>query len=146
MRKLLLSCLALVTLVSFSFAGDKEKEIDWQLFSKNLVKSLKSDNQGVRLSAMQLIIEYSNNVDVNNGVYDVMRTFRDNKDQNVRKLALVTLHKMNNGWAKEFLKMHYKFEENKCIKKMIDQIAWADQLNAEEYAQLDKELLLSLAK
>jgi len=134
MKKVFYALLMNIFCLTFLFAGNGEDR--WQTFSDNLTKSLKSENPGVKYSAMQLIIEYSDNIDVTDGVYDVMRVFRNNNDQKVRKLALVTLYKMNSDWAIEFLKMHQKYEENNEIKKTIASIVMAYQ-NKDEYIVSD---------
>jgi hypothetical protein len=141
MKKLLFVLLANLFCLSFLFAGDgKEK---WQTFSDNLTQSLKSENPGVRYSAMQLIIEYSDKVDVQDGVYDVMREFRNSDDLKVRKLTLITLYKMNNNWAIDFLKRQYKFEDNKEIKNTISSIVSAYN-NQNEYI-VSKDLMKTFA-
>ncbi len=130
MKKFLLFLLANLFCLTFLFAGNGEDR--WQTFSDNLTNSLKSENPGVKYSAMQLIIEYSDDINVEDGVYDVMREFRNNEDQNVRKLALITLYKMKNDWAIDYLKMHHKFEENEEIKNTISSIVTAYN-NKNEY-------------
>lgn len=120
MKRILFILLANIFCLTFLFAGNSEDK--WQTFSNNITKSLKSENPGVKYSAMQLIIEYSDNINVEDGVYDVMREFRNNDDPNVRKLALITLYKMKNDWAIDFLKRHEKFEDNKEIKTTIASI------------------------
>jgi len=123
MKKFLLVLLTNLFCFTFLFAGNGDDR--WQTFSDNLTKSLKSENPGVKYSAMQLIIEYSDDINVEDGVYDVMREFRNSEDQNVRKLALITLYKMNDDWAIDFLKMHHKYEENNEIKNTITSIVTA---------------------
>ncbi|TVL99762.1 MAG: hypothetical protein CV087_16625 [Candidatus Brocadia sp. WS118] len=94
-------------------------EVDWDAFSKNLVKALQSSNSGLQRSAMQLVIKYGNQVNVNDAVFDVMRVFRYDKDQGVRRLALTTLTNMNNKWAMGFLKRQIQFEGDPVIKKQL---------------------------
>ena len=94
---------------------------------------------------MQLIIRYSDKIDVTDGVFDVMREFRNNDDQNIRKLALITLYKMNDNWAIEFLKMQHQYEENQDIKNKIEHIVYAyENNNQEQLAQVVNNLYLSL--
>ena len=142
MKKVFYALLMNLFCLTFLFAGNGEDR--WQTFSDNLTKSLKSENPGVKYSAMQLIIEYSDNINVTDGVYDVMREFRNNPDQKVRQLALVTLYKMKSDWAIEFLKMHQKYEENNEIKKTISCIITACQ-NKDEYI-VSEEMKNTLAQ
>jgi len=141
MKKFLFVLLANLFCLTFLFAGNGEDR--WQTFSDNLTTSLKSENPGVKYSAMQLIIEYSNDINVEDGVYDVIREFRNNDNQNVRKLALITLYKMKSDWAIDFLKRHHKFEENNEIKGTITSIVTAYD-NQNEYI-VSKDLQNSIA-
>jgi hypothetical protein len=111
--------LALVFLsMSFVSAGET-KDINWDKFSKSLVKSLKSDNEGVRLSAMQLVIKYGDKVNVADARYEVMDTFMNSKNQKVRQLALVTLYKINNVFDMGLLELQMPFEEDTVILNQI---------------------------
>jgi len=148
MRKFLVTFLIVSLLSSFAFATPNNDQVDWDLFSDNLKTSLKSDNIGVKLSAMQLIIEYSDelNVSSRNAIYDVMSEFRGNEDQSIRQLSLITLYKMKNDWAVDFLRMHHKFEENNEIKTTIESIVTAyDNGNKEKVAKIVNDTYLSLA-
>src|SRR5262245_20268583 len=96
-----------------------EKEINWKQVSKNLVRSLASDNEGLRQSAMAFFIEHSDKLNIQESVYDVMRIYRNHPDLRVRKLALVTLYKMQNKWAMEFLKVDLRFQDQQDLKNMV---------------------------
>jgi hypothetical protein len=96
-----------------------EKEINWKLVSKNLVRSLASDNDGLRQSAMAFFVEYADKLDIHESVYDVMRIYRNHPDLRVRKLALVTLYKMQNKWAMEFLMVDLRFQDQQELKNMV---------------------------
>jgi len=144
MKKFLLTFLILTLVSSFAYAG--APKVNWDKFSENLTTSLKSENKGVKLSAMQLIIQYSDDLDVTDGVYDVMREFRNNEDQKIRKLALITLYKMHDDWAIDFLKMQHKFEDNSEIKNTIEKIVSAHQSeNKVKIAKIVNDTYLSLA-
>lgn len=110
----------LSTLVLFAaaFAGETA-QTDWNAFSKNLVKSLKSDNEGIRLSAMQQVITYADKVNVDDAVFDIVQVYRSHQDVKVRQLALTTLHKTNNAWAMDFLKRNLEFEKSPVLKTQI---------------------------
>ncbi len=149
MKRFLVTLLVVSLLSSFAFAVPNNNQVDWDLFSNNLKTSLKSENMGVKLSAMQLIIEYSDNLNIagSTEVYDVMREFRNNDDQSIRQLSLITLYKMNNDWAVDFLKMHQEFEENNDIKTTIKSIVLAHENdNKEKIAKIVNDTYLSLAK
>lgn len=102
---------------SNSFA--QEKSVDWKKVSKNLVRSLSSGNEGVRQSAMDFYIQNADKLDIDAAVYDVMHVYRNHKDERVKKLALVTLYKMQNKWAMEFLKVDLRFQDSEELKHMV---------------------------
>lgn len=112
---LLIGILALAWSVQ---ANDTPKE-NWDLFSKNLVMALKSQNEGLQRSAMMRIIQHADKVKVDAAVYDVVRIYRSHSDENMRQLALVTLYKMDNKWAIDFLKRAAKFEKSPKLRKQI---------------------------
>lgn len=95
-----------------------EKAINWKHVSKNLVRSLASDNEGLRQSAMAFFVEHADKLDIHEAVYDVVRIYRNHPDLRVRKLALVTLYKMQNKWAMEFLKVDLRFQDHQELKNM----------------------------
>jgi hypothetical protein len=98
---------------------EPENITDWKTFSKNLVHALNTENEGLQLSAMQKIIFYGDKLNVNDAVFKVMSFFRDDKNENVRMLALMTLRSMHSNWAMDFLKRAVQFEENPRIKRQI---------------------------
>ncbi|MEK7727333.1 MAG: hypothetical protein AAB354_02905 [candidate division KSB1 bacterium] len=97
----------------------QEKAVNWKLVSKNLVRSLASENEGLRQSAMDFFVQHADQLDINAAVYDVMHVYRNHKDERVRKLALVTLYKMQNKWAMEFLKVDLRFQDSAELKHMV---------------------------
>ncbi len=146
MSKFLITFLMVCLLSSFAFATSTNDKVDWDAFSANLNRALKSENMGVKLSAMQLVIKYSDKIDVSNSVFDVMREFRDNEELAIRQLSLVTLYKMNNEWAIDFLKRLHKFEENTKIKNTIKAIVFAyDNDEQDKIATIMNDTYLSVA-
>lgn len=118
-RTLVVAALIAFLALGLSSVNAGEREIDWKLVSKNLVKALASDNDGLRQSAMVLIIRHSDKLRVNDAVYDVMHIYRTNKDERVKQLALATLHKMESKWAMGFLRMDLKFQESVKLRRMV---------------------------
>ncbi len=122
MKRFLASLILLLFgITQFSFAGDKDRlaKVNWDAFSKNLVVAIASENEGLRQSAMQHIITYCDYLDVNDCVFDLVRIYRYHKDQRMRQMAVVTLHKIGNPWSMSFLKRNLKFEDNPTIYRQI---------------------------
>jgi len=117
--KFTILALATVFLSLSTVLATESDNVNWDRFSKGLKMALKSDNLGVKLSAMQLVIKYGNKVDVKDARYDVMDTFLYSKDRRVRQLALVTLSKINNTFDMGLLERQIKFEDDPVIKNQI---------------------------
>lgn len=134
--------LALV-IVFFSLGtilANEPANVNWDRFSDGLKMALKSDNLGVKLSAMQLVIKYGNKVNVTDARYDVMDTFLYSKDRRVRQLALVTLAKINNTFDMGLLERQIKFEDDPVIRNQIAAVLIAaDRLSVPtKYAVIEK--------
>jgi len=116
-RPTLIILILLIVFTSLTWGEDavQNTKVNWTAFSRNLVKAIASQNDGLRISALSMIVKYSENLDVDDAVFDIVRIFRNSKDTRIRQLALVTLHKMENNWAMDFLKRNLKFEENETI-------------------------------
>lgn len=117
--------LLLVAFASQSVMADDN--VNWKTFSKNLVKGLQSENAGIQMSSMQLVIEHAENVDVDDAALEVWNIFRSHENPKVRQLALTTLTKMNNNLAKEYIKRQLEFEKNPEVKKQIQHIVTSDK-------------------
>lgn len=106
-------------LMSGTLLAAPNPNVNWDVFSKNLVKAINSDNEGLKESAMCMIIRYGDNLDIpRSTVFEIVKTFRSDKDKNVRLLALVTLHKIEDPWAMDFLKRHRRFEKEERIQQL----------------------------
>lgn len=110
--------LAALFLLSVPFVNASET-VDWQKYSKKLVKSLKSDHEGVKLSAMQQVITYADKVSVDAAIYEIVQVYRTHPDLKVRQLALSTIHKTQNAWAMDFLKRNLVYETSPVLKAQI---------------------------
>lgn len=101
----------------------EENSTNWDEFSINLVKALKSGNQGLQQSAMQHIITNSNNLDISKeGIFEIIRVFKFVDDINMRRMAMIALHKTGDSYAMYFLLRNYPLESDKEIKKQCAQI------------------------
>ena len=94
----------------------------WKRFSKNLVAALATDHAGVKSAAMRHIIQYANNLDVSEAVFDVMRIYRDDSDVNRRRMAVVALGSMKSEWALLFLERSAQFESSEVVAKTIQAV------------------------
>ena len=97
-----------------------QENVNWVSFSKNLAANLASENTGVKQSAMQLIINYGDKLELDDdAIFELVRVYRWEKDVKYRQMALVTLHSLKDKWAIEFIKQSYNFEYDPVLKHTI---------------------------
>lgn len=92
---------------------------DWNAFSKNLLIAFKSDNDGLQQGALRMVIRYGKQVRVNRAVYDIMHIYREHEDDNVRRMAVVALGKMEHRWAMGFLRLAEEYEKTPEVQRTI---------------------------
>ena len=90
-------------------------KVHWDAFGKNLVRALASEHEGLKLGAMRLVIQYANRIDVDAAKFDLMRLYRDHKDDRVRRMAVVALGRIENGWAMGFFQRAQHFEQSESV-------------------------------
>ncbi len=104
-------------MVSTVIANDGEK--NWNAFSVNLIKAFNSENDGLKESALQMIIEYSDKVwvhDASNDIYDI---YRNHESFNMRRLAMVALYKIKTKWFVDQLMDDLKTEKNVVLRSQM---------------------------
>jgi hypothetical protein len=94
-------------------------EADWQAFSENLLVGVAGDNDGLRASALQMIIHYGDRLNVQAAAFDVARIYRNHKDERMRHLAAVSCVHLKNKWAVSYLRMSEAFERSPKIQHTI---------------------------
>ena len=94
-------------------------EAQWKRFSTNLVEALKSEHAGVQQTAMRYVIQYNDQVSVSEAVFDVMKIYRNDTDDNRRRMAVVALGNMNSDWAIAFLERSEPFEKSEMVAQTI---------------------------
>ena len=96
---------------------------DWKAYSNKLEEALASHHEGLKFSALRLIIQYGESMKFSDfAVFDVMRIYRDHDNERARRMAVVTLGHMKNDWAIDFLQRSFKFEKIDCIKHTMQAV------------------------
>ena len=91
--------------------------VNWDAFSNNLIVALKSNHPGLQESAMQRIIRYSDSLEITDAVYDIALIFRFDNNPQMRRMAMVTLSKINTDYSLSYLCQYLKYEDNPSIRK-----------------------------
>ena len=112
--------LLVILVFSNGFAG-KEK-VDISKLNDGLVMAIKSDHQGLQVSAMMLIIEHPDEIEIDRLANDIYNFYSSNENDKFRQLALVALHKMNNKRLLKNLYFDLEKESNPIIRHQITTI------------------------
>jgi len=133
-----LSVIALILLLSISFSanlfagdldlitGDKD-EVEQKLKAaeENLIQSLKGDNDNLKESAIQVILELKQaypEFKFNKAVIPLMRILRQHENQNIRILAALTLYELGNESGVYAVKEASKFDDNKMVRHICSSL------------------------
>ena len=116
MKKLVIVSLVFALAMIFSNASASD---EWNTFSDNLVQALRSDNDGLKASAMQMIIKHQGKVWVHEAAYDIYVIFKEHENAKMRQLALVALYKMQNDWFLDSIKADFEEETNPAIRHQL---------------------------
>jgi hypothetical protein len=119
MKRFTAFIICVFVLLFFTSSPFAQTEEQWFSFSVNLIEALKSNNEGLQTSAMQLVIKHADKVWVHEAAYDIYQIFCNHENPRVRQLALVTLYKIQNRWALECLCKDVKKETNPIIKHQM---------------------------
>ncbi len=112
--------LVLVLVFSFTaFVSADNANAKWNTFSQNLVKSLTSENDGLKESAMQLIVEYADHVWVHEAAFNIYNIYKTHESQKMRHLALITLYKIKNDWFMNELIEDIKTETSPVLRSQM---------------------------
>ncbi len=92
---------------------------EWKVFSKNLLRAMTSDNEGLKVSAMQHMITYGEVIDVGEARVELMRIYRNHEDTRVRRMAVVALASMHDPGVMQYLHRAERFEPASSVRKTI---------------------------
>ncbi len=97
----------------------------WKSFNQNLVQAITSDNEGLKLAGLQMVIKYGTAVDVSAARFDIVRMYRDHDNERVRRMAVVALGAMEDAWALDFLTRSLAFERSALVRRTMEAVLWA---------------------
>lgn len=82
--------------------------------------ALETSHFGLQTSALRLVITYAEDIHFNRTtVFDVVRLYRDHKDDRVRRMAVVALGELGDPWGNDMLRRSLRFEKNASVKHTI---------------------------
>lgn len=92
---------------------------DWKQYSAILVDGIRSENQGIRESALRLSIQYADKVDVSSAALDLMHIYREAEYDGARHLAAVALASIDSRNTRDYLRLNAQFERNDTIRTSL---------------------------
>ena len=93
---------------------------DWKAYGQQLRDALTVDHEGLRHSALRLIIAYADQLELGNpAVVDLMRVYRDDDSEQARRMAVVALGELDSPLAVAYLERSREFEKSDAVKRTI---------------------------
>ena len=101
---------------------------NWKAYGEQLHEALGLDHEGLQHSALRLIIAYSDNLQLSNdAVVDLMRLYREDDSEQVRRMAVVALGQLNSPLAVDWLERAQTFEKTHAVKRTIAAVVSANR-------------------
>ena len=119
MSKLFTVIIPLLVMLILSNGFAEEANVNLSKLNDGLIMAVKSDHEGLQLSAMMLIIKHSDKVKVSQLANDIYQIYSSHENDRFRQLALVTLHKMNNRRILRNLVFDIDSETNPVIRHQM---------------------------
>lgn len=96
-----------------------EAKVNWKQYSRAVVDGLRSENNGIRDSAMRMAIRYADNLDISNATIDLMRIYRNAENPQVRRMAAVALSSIDSALVDGYLRNSESFEKSDSVRKTL---------------------------
>lgn len=98
----------------------KLTEAQWHSYGERMAEALASGNEGLRQGALRMIILYGPNLGMKRAaVFEVVRIYRNHKDDRLRRMAVVALGNVQDSWAMDMLKRSVRFEKEPRVQQTI---------------------------
>ena len=104
-------------------------ETDWKAYGQTLHNALEEDHEGLRHSALRLIVAYNEQLQLGNDtVVDLMRIYREDDSEQARRMAVVALGELDSELATRYLERAYTFEKSESVKRTIGAVVAANRV------------------
>lgn len=92
----------------------------WRDYSERLSQTLMAEHAGLQQSALQRIIRYGSYLTSDKEtVFEIVKIYRGNDDERMRRMAVVALGELEDPWAMGFLKRAVRFEKSAEVAHTI---------------------------
>lgn len=97
--------------------------MDWSKFSKGVKVALTNDNLGIRQSALQQVIGYGDQLNIDrNSIFEIVKIYRNSTDESTRIMALAALNATQDPWALDFLKRSVRTENSAHVANLTQAV------------------------
>lgn len=116
-----LGSLMIAVLIVAAASNVLAKDADWKKLSDGIRMALISDNEGVQQSALRMVIKYGKNLDIEDSVQEMIRIYRSQSDEQLRRLVLLAI---------------YQIDEKQALQLLSEQLDRETQTKRSEFVKL----------
>ena len=116
-----LGSLMIAVLIVAAASNVLAKDADWKKLSDGIRMALISDNEGVQQSALRMVIKYGKNLDIEDSVQEMIRIYRNQSDEQLRRLVLLAI---------------YQIDEKQALQLLSEQLDRETQTKRSEFVKL----------
>ncbi|MBO6574773.1 MAG: hypothetical protein JJ896_05125 [Rhodothermales bacterium] len=92
----------------------------WDAFGKRISRALTAQNAGVREAAMRGVIQYATHISFDRrAIISLARTYRNDENDNRRRMAVVALAATEDAWALDYLERSLPFERSTPVRHTV---------------------------
>jgi len=102
--------------VAMGISQSHAQTVNWKLFSGGIKMALESDNQGVKESAICLILKYGKKLDLQDSLDDLVKFYRNQQAEQTQKLALLAIYKLDQQMAFKLLAERLESDQQDALK------------------------------
>lgn len=93
---------------------------EWVAYSNRISDALASDIDGLREAALRMTVLYGDQLSLDRrDTFEMVRVFREHKNNRMRRLAVVALNEQDDDWGMEMLARSYRFEKDPGVRYQI---------------------------
>ena len=93
---------------------------EWHAYGESLEDALGSNNRGIREGALRMIIFYGPVLDIDRkGAYRITRIMRGDRDDRLRRMAVVALGEIDSDWGLDLLRRSIRYERTPAVKQTM---------------------------
>ena len=95
-------------------------DAQWKRFGIQVARTLSSSNENLKESALRMIIQYGPDLSLGRAAtIDVVRIYHSHPNDNLRRMAVVALGRMDDDWGYDFLHRSVPYEKSPAVRHTL---------------------------